>query len=84
MMKNSLRRIVTTVITATTIGSFSSIGVSAATFDSNINNYYNTFANKILNIDSTMTNNINYYLIILKYYRGLSFALQGVEWYHGA
>jgi len=57
MMKNSLRRIVTTVITATTIGSFSSIGVSAATFDSNINNYYNTFANKILNIDSTMTNN---------------------------
>jgi uncharacterized protein YkwD len=57
MMKNTLRKIVTTVITATTIGSFSSIGVSAATFDSNINNYYNTIANKYLNIDSTMTNN---------------------------
>jgi uncharacterized protein YkwD len=57
MMKNSLRKIVTIVITATTIGSFSSIGVSAATFDSNMNNYYNTIANKFLNIDSIMTNN---------------------------
>ena len=58
MMKNSLRKIVTTVITATTIGSFSSVGVSAATFDSNINNYYNTIANKVLNIDLTNTDNI--------------------------
>ena len=49
MMKNSLRKIVTTVITATTIGSFSSVGVSAATFDSNINNYYNTISNIDLN-----------------------------------
>ena len=57
MMKNSFRRIVTTVIAATTIGSFSSLGVSAATFDSNTNNYYNTIANKILNIDLTNTNN---------------------------
>jgi uncharacterized protein YkwD len=57
MMKNSLRKIVTIVITATTIGSFSSVGVSAATFDSNMNNYYNTIANKFLNIDSIMTNN---------------------------
>ena len=52
MMKNFLRRIVTAVIAATTIGSFSSLGVSAATFDSNINNYYNTIANNVLNIDS--------------------------------
>ena len=57
MMKNSLRKIVTTVITATTIGSFSSVGVSAATFDSNINNYYNTIANKVLNIDLNNANN---------------------------
>ena len=57
MMKNCLRRIVTAVIAATTIGSFSSIGVSAATFDSNINNYYNTIANNVFNIDSTMANN---------------------------
>ena len=57
MMKNSLRKIVTTVITVTTIGSFSSVGVSAATFDSNINNYYNTIANKVLNIDLTNTDN---------------------------
>jgi len=57
MMKNSFRRIVTTIIAATTIGSFSSLGVSAATFDSNINNYYNTIANKVLNIDLTNTNN---------------------------
>jgi uncharacterized protein YkwD len=57
MMKNSLRRIVTTVIAATTIGSFSSIGASAATFDSNINNYYNMIANNGFNIDSIMANN---------------------------
>lgn len=57
MMKNCLRRIVTAVIAATTIGSFSSLGVSAATFDSNINNYYNTIANNVFNIDSTMANN---------------------------
>lgn len=57
MMKNSLRKIVTTVITAATIGSFSSVGVSAATFDSNINNYYNTIANKVLNIDLNNANN---------------------------
>ena len=57
MMKNFLRKIVTTVIAATTIGSFSSIGVSAATFDSNANNYYNTIANNVLNIDLTNTNN---------------------------
>jgi len=57
MMKNSLRKIVTTVITATTIGSFSSVGVSAVTFDSNINNYYNAIANKVLNIDSNNKDN---------------------------
>ncbi len=48
MKKNVLRKIVTAVIAATTIGSFSSLGVSAATFDSNINDYYNTIANNIL------------------------------------
>jgi len=41
-IRNSLRKIITAVIAATTIGSFSSLGVSAATFDSNISNYYNT------------------------------------------
>jgi uncharacterized protein YkwD len=58
MMKNYLRRIVTAAILATTIGSFSSIGVSAATFDSNINNYYNTIANNFLNTGLVMPNNI--------------------------
>ena len=58
MMKNFLRRIVTAAIVATTIGSFSSIGVSAATFDSNINNYYNTIANNFLNTGLVMPNNI--------------------------
>ena len=57
MMNNFLRRIVTAVIAATTIGSFSSLGVSAATFDSNINNYYNAIANKVLNIDSNNKDN---------------------------
>jgi len=57
MMKNCLRRIVTAVIAATTIGSFSSLGVSAATFNPNMNNYYNTIANNVFNIDSTMANN---------------------------
>lgn len=58
MMKNFLRRIVTAAIVATTIGSFSSIGVSAATFDSNINDYYNTIANNFLNTGLVMPNNI--------------------------
>lgn len=58
MMKNYLRRIVTAAIVATTIGSFSSIGVSAATFDSNINNYYNTITNNFLNTGLVIPNNI--------------------------
>ncbi|WP_160686971.1 CAP domain-containing protein [Clostridium sp. C2-6-12] len=58
MMKKSLRRMVTAAIVATTIGSFSSIGVSAATFDSNINNYYNTIANNFLNTGLVIPNNI--------------------------
>ncbi|MDR3594436.1 CAP domain-containing protein [Clostridium sp.] len=49
MRKNDLRRIVTTVIAATTIGSFSSLGVSAATINSNTNDYYNAIANNLLN-----------------------------------
>jgi len=49
MMKNSLRKIITAVIAATTIGSFSSLGVSAATLNSDVNTYYNTIANNILN-----------------------------------
>jgi uncharacterized protein YkwD len=56
MMKNSLRKIITVVIAATTIGNFSSLGVSAATFDSNINNYYNTI---IDTNNTTSTNNID-------------------------
>ena len=42
MKKNFLRKIVTAVIAATTIASFSSLGVSAATTNSNINDYYNS------------------------------------------
>ena len=62
MKKNFLMRIVTAVIAATTIGSFSSLGVSAATFDSNINNYYNTIANNVLNIGWVMNDGKwNYY-----------------------
>ncbi|OPJ59683.1 CAP domain-containing protein [Clostridium chromiireducens] len=49
MMKNSLRKMVTAVIAATTIGSFSSLGVSAATLDSNANNKYNTATHNHLN-----------------------------------
>ena len=49
MRKNDLRRIVTTVIAATTIGSFSSLGVSAATINSNTNDYSNTSVNNLLN-----------------------------------
>jgi uncharacterized protein YkwD len=49
MKKNFLRKIITSVILATTIGSFSSLGVSAATFDSNLNDYYNTISNNFLN-----------------------------------
>jgi len=56
MMKNSLRKIITAVIAATTIGSFSSLGVSAATFDSNINNYYSAIANNVLNTGWVMNN----------------------------
>ena len=47
MKKNVLRKIVTAVIAATTVSSFSSLGVSAATIDSNIN--YNIIANNLLN-----------------------------------
>jgi len=62
MKKNFLMRIVTAVIAATTIGSFSPLGVSAATFDSNINNYYNTIANNVLNIGWVMNDGKwNYY-----------------------
>ena len=55
MRKNFIRRIVTTGIAATTIGSFSSLGVSAATINSNNNDYYNIFTNNLLN---TSTNNV--------------------------
>ena len=56
MMKNFLRRIVTAAIVATTIGSFSSFGVSAATFDSNINNIV---SNKPTNNASTSANSVD-------------------------
>ncbi|NMF04677.1 CAP domain-containing protein [Clostridium beijerinckii] len=54
MRKNGLRRIVTTVIAATTIGSFSSLGVSAATINSNVNDYNNVNINNLLNTNSLM------------------------------
>ncbi|MCE5220321.1 MAG: CAP domain-containing protein [Clostridium sp.] len=55
MRKNFIRKIVTTVIAATTIGSLSSLGVSAATINSNNNGYYNIVTNNLLN---TSTNNV--------------------------
>jgi uncharacterized protein YkwD len=60
MRKNDLRRIVTTVIAATTIGSFSSLGVSAATVNSNTNDYNNASANNLLNTNLLM-NSFNGY-----------------------
>lgn len=50
MKKNVLRRIITTVIAATTMSSLSSLGVSAATIYSNIN--YNIIANNFLNLNN--------------------------------
>jgi uncharacterized protein YkwD len=57
MKKNLLRKIVTAVIAATTMASFSSLGVSAATFDSNINDYYNTIAINLSKSDWVMNDN---------------------------
>ncbi|MBC2419244.1 CAP domain-containing protein, partial [Clostridium beijerinckii] len=54
MRKNGLRRIVTTVIAATTIGSFSSLGVSAATINSNVSDCNNVNINNFLNANSFM------------------------------
>ncbi|NRT80899.1 CAP domain-containing protein [Clostridium beijerinckii] len=54
MRKNGLRRIVTTVIAATTIGSFSSLGVSAATINSSVNDCNNVNINNLLNTNSFM------------------------------
>jgi uncharacterized protein YkwD len=56
MRKNFIIRIVTTVIASTTIGSFSSLGVSAATINSNNNDYYNIIANNLLNTDLIKNN----------------------------
>ena len=59
MRKNGLKRIVTTVIAAATIGSFSSLGVSAATINMNTNDYYKTIANNPLNTGLIMnTSNV--------------------------
>jgi uncharacterized protein YkwD len=62
MRKNVLRIMVTAVIAATTIGSFSSLGVSAATINENSNGYYKTIANNLLNSGWAMNNgNWNYF-----------------------
>ncbi len=62
MRKNVLRIMVTAVIAATTIGSFSSLGVSAATINENSNAYYNTIANNLLNSGWVMNDgNWNYF-----------------------
>ncbi|WP_297421357.1 CAP domain-containing protein [Clostridium sp.] len=62
MKKNLSRKIVTAVIAGTTMASFSSLGVSAATIDSNYNDYYNTIANNLLNSGWVMNNgNWNYF-----------------------
>ncbi|EKQ51739.1 MULTISPECIES: CAP domain-containing protein [unclassified Clostridium] len=64
MKKNLLRKIVTAVIAATTITSFSSLGVSAATtnstYDNNYNDYYNYMANNLMKTGWVM-NNDNWY-----------------------
>ncbi len=57
MKKNVLRKIVTAVIAATTVSSFSSLGVSAATIDSNTN--YNTIANNLLNSNNGQAQGTN-------------------------
>ncbi|OOM80972.1 CAP domain-containing protein [Clostridium sp. BL-8] len=57
MKKNVLRKIVTAVIAATTVSSFSSLGVSAATIDSNTN--YNTLANNFLNLNNRQAQGTN-------------------------
>lgn len=49
MKKNILRKIVTATIAATTITSFSSLGVSAATTNSTYNNYYNNYYTSMMN-----------------------------------
>ena len=58
MRKNFIRKIVTTVIAATTIGSFSSLGVSAATINSNNKDCYNVIVNNLLDT-SLIMNNLN-------------------------
>ncbi|EHJ00845.1 SCP-like extracellular [Clostridium sp. DL-VIII] len=57
MKKNILRKIVTAVIAGTTVSSFSSLGVSAATIDSNTN--YNTIANNLLNSNNGQAQGTN-------------------------
>jgi uncharacterized protein YkwD len=57
MKKNVLRKMVTAVIAATTMGSFSSLGVSAATINSNTN--YNTIANNLFNLNNNQTQSTN-------------------------
>jgi uncharacterized protein YkwD len=60
MKKNLLRKIVTAVIAATTITSFSSLGVSAATTNSTYDNDYNLMANNLMKTGWVM-NNGNWY-----------------------
>ncbi|OOM76134.1 autolysin [Clostridium puniceum] len=61
MRKNFLKTMVTAFIAATTIGSFSSLGVSAATFDSNTNDYYKMISNNLLKTGWVMNNGNWYY-----------------------
>ena len=60
MRKNFLKTMVIAVIAATTIGGFSSLEVSAATFDSNIKDYYKEISNNLLNT-GWVANNDNWY-----------------------
>ena len=60
MRKNFLKTMVIAVIAATTIGGFSSLEVSAATFDSNIKDYYKEISNNLLKTD-WVANNGNWY-----------------------
>jgi uncharacterized protein YkwD len=62
MKKNYLRKTVTAIIAAATMTSFSSLGVSAATTNSNVNNYYNSMASKLLKTGWIMNNGEWFYL----------------------
>jgi len=61
MRKNFLKTMVIAVVAATTIGGFSSLEVSAATFDSNTKDYYKEISNNLLKTGWVINNGNWYY-----------------------